>query len=82
MVKKIKGFPGSSAGKESACKAGDLGSIPELGRSPEEGKGYPLQNSGLESSMDCVVPGVAKSGTQLRNFHFLYLNKKAMEENK
>ena len=41
------GFPGSSAGKESACNVGDLGSIPGLGRSPGEGKGYPLQYSGL-----------------------------------
>ena len=56
-------FPRGSAGKESACKAGDLGSIPELGRSPEEGKGYPLQNSGLENSMDCIVHRVAKSWT-------------------
>ena len=46
------GFPCGSAGKESACKAGDLGSIPGLGRSPGEGKGYPLQFSGLENSMD------------------------------
>ena len=53
------GFPGSSAGKESTCKAGDLGSIPGLGRSPGEGKGYPLQYSGLENSMDCIVHGVA-----------------------
>ena len=44
------GFPGSSAGKESTCKAGDLGSIPGLGRSPGEGKGYPLQYSSLENS--------------------------------
>ena len=43
------GFPGGSAGKESACNVGDLGSIPGLGRSPGEGKGYPLQYSGLES---------------------------------
>ena len=48
-----KGFPGGSAGKESTCSAGDLGSIPGLGRSPREGKGYPLQYSGLENSMDC-----------------------------
>ena len=41
------GFPGGSAGKESACNAGDLGSIPGLGRSPGKGKGYPLQYSGL-----------------------------------
>ena len=47
------GKPHSSAGKESACSAGDLGSIPGLGRSPGEGKGYPLQYSGLENSMDC-----------------------------
>ena len=40
------GFPGGSAGKESSCNAGDLGSIPRLGRSPGEGKGYPLQYSG------------------------------------
>ena len=44
------GFPDSSAGKESSCNAGDLGSIPGLGRSPGEGKGYPLQYSGLENS--------------------------------
>ena len=47
-----KGFPGGSDGKESACKAGDLGSVPELERSPGEGNGYPLQYSGLENSMD------------------------------
>ena len=46
------GFPGSSAGKESTCNAGDPGSIPGSGRSPGEGKGYPLQYSGLENSMD------------------------------
>ena len=46
---------GSSAGKESACNAGDLGSIPGLGRSPREGKGYPLQHSGLKNSIDCTV---------------------------
>ena len=54
----------------SCCSAGDLGSIPGLGRSPEEGKGYPLQYSGLEDSMDCIVHGVAKSQTLLSNFHF------------
>ena len=57
------GFPGSSAGKKSACNAGDLGSIPGLGRSPGEGNGYPLQYSGLENSMDCIVHGVTKSQT-------------------
>ena len=55
------GFPGGSAGKESACNVGDLGLIPGLGRSLEEGKGYPLQYSGLENSMDCIVHGVTKS---------------------
>ena len=49
------GFPGGSAGKESACNAGDLGLIPGLGRSPEEGKDYPLQNSGLQNFMDFIV---------------------------
>ena len=46
-----KGFPDSSVEKESACNAGDLGSIPGLGRPPGERKGYPLQFSGLENSM-------------------------------
>ena len=54
-----------SAGKESTCKVGELGSIPGLGRSPGEGKGYPLQYSGLENSVDCIVHGVAKSQTRL-----------------
>ena len=57
------GFPGGSAGKESACHAGDLGLIPGLGRSPGEGKGSPLQYSGLENSGDCIVHGVTKSWT-------------------
>ena len=48
------GFPGSSTGKESVCSAGDLGLIPGLGRSPGEGKGYPLQYFGLENPMDCI----------------------------
>ena len=54
------GFPGGSAGKESSCNEGDLGSIPGLGRSPGKGKGYPLQYSGLENSMDCLVQGFTK----------------------
>ena len=49
------GFPGGSAGKESICNAGDLGSIPRFERSPGEGKGYPLQYSGLENFMDFIV---------------------------
>ena len=52
---------------------GDLGSIPGLGRSPGEGKGYSLQYSGLENSMDCIVHGVAKSRTRLSSFHYLSL---------
>ena len=56
--------------KESACNSGDLGSIPGSGTSPEEGKGYPLQYSGLENSMDCIAHRVAKSQTRLSNFHF------------
>ena len=67
---KEPGFPGGSAGKESAGNVGDLGSIPGLGRSPGEEKGYPLQYSGLENSMDYIVPGVAKSRTRLSDFHF------------
>ena len=61
---------GSSADKESACNAGDLVLIPGLRRSPGEGKGYPLQYSGLENSMDGIVHGVAKSWTRLSDFHF------------
>ena len=61
------GFPGGSAGKEFAHSVGDLGLIPGLGRSPGEGNGYPLQFSGLENSMDCIVHGVARS-----YFHFLF----------
>ena len=63
-------FPCGSAGKESTCSAGDLGSIPGLGWSPGEGKGYPFQYSGLENSMDCIVYGVPKSRTWLSNSHF------------
>ena len=66
------GFPGGSAGKESACNVGDLGLIPGLGRSPGGGKGYPLQYSGLENCTDCRVHGVTKSWTRLFDidFHF------------
>ena len=65
------GFPCGLAGKESTSNAGDLGLIPGLGRSPGKGKGYPLQYSGLENSMDCTVHGVAKSWTRLSDFHSL-----------
>ena len=69
------GFPGSSAGKESACNAGDLGSIPGLGRSGE-GKGYPLQYTSLEDPTYCIVHGVAKSRTGLSDVHFTCLSVK------
>ena len=62
------GFCCGSAGKETACNEGDLGSIPGLGRCPGEGNSYPLQYSGLENSMFYIVHGVAKSQTQLSNF--------------
>ena len=64
------GFPCGSDGKESTCNVGDLDSIPGLGRSPGEGNSYPLQYSGLENSMDCIVHGVSKNWTQLSDFHF------------
>ena len=65
------GLPCGSTGKESACKAGDLGSVPGLGKSPGEGKGYSLQDSGLENSMDLIVCGVTKSRTHLSDFHLV-----------
>ena len=55
MAQSKECFPCGSAGKESAYNVGDLGLIPGLGRSPGEGKGDPLQYSGLENSMDCIV---------------------------
>ena len=66
------GFPSSTEGKASACNAGDLGSIPGLGRSPGEGNGYPLQYSCLRNPMDReawqgTVHGVTKSQTRLSN---------------
>ena len=69
----LPGFPCGSAGKESACNVGDLDLIPGLGRSPGEGKGYPLQYSDLVNSMDRIVHGVATSQTQLNDFHFHFL---------
>ena len=61
------GFPGDSTGKESARgrlpNVGDLDSIPKLGRSPGEGNSYPLQYSGQENSMDCIVHGITESDT-------------------
>ena len=71
----LTGFPGSSAGKESTCNAGDPHSIPGLRRSPGEGKDYPLQYSGLENSIErgvwqATVRGVAKSRPWLSDFHY------------
>ena len=71
------GFPCGSAGKESAHNMGDLGLIPRLGRSPGEGKGYPLQYSCLENPMDrgawwAAVHGVTEGRTQLSNFTFTF----------
>ena len=88
VIERPWGLPRWLSGKWSACSAGDAGLIPEsacnardrglipgLGRSPGEGKGCPLQYSGLENSMDCTVDGVANSRTQLRDFHFTSLGK-------
>ena len=81
-MKLNKNFTGGSGSKESACNAGDLGSIPGLGRSPGEGNGYPLQYSGLENSKDrgawqATIHGVAKRRTRLSDFHFhISLSKK------
>ena len=78
------GFPCVLAGKEAICNGGDLGSIPWLGRSPGEGKGYPLQCSCLENPRDggawwAAICGVAQSQTRQREFHFyLLLGRKAM----
>ena len=69
------GFPGNSDGKESAYNAGDSGSIPGLGRSPEEENGYPLQYSFLENYMDrgaWQAKGVTKSPTQLSDQHYFF----------
>ena len=66
------GFRCGSADKESAGNVGDPGLIPGSGRSPGEGKGYPLQYFVLENSMDCIVHGVAKSWTRLSNFYLLH----------
>ena len=74
------GFPDSSVGKESACSVGDLGSISGLGKSPGEGKGYPLQYSGLEKSMDSPQGPKELDMTEqlsfllsLENWKFLFL---------
>ena len=64
------GLPWWFPGKEPAGQAGDASSIPELGRSPREGNGYPVQYYGLENPMNSIVHGVSKSCTQLSDFHF------------
>ena len=74
------GFPGGSSDKESACNVGDLGLITGLGRSPGEGKGYPLLYSGLENYMNCTAHGVSMSWTWLRDFHFTRLWKSPLPE--
>ena len=71
-------FPDSLVDKESTCNARDLGLIPGLVRSPAEGKGYPLQYSGLEDSMDCIILGVAKSRPTER-LSFLEWSEKAVD---
>ena len=65
-------LPCASASKESACKTGDLSLISGLGKSPGERNSYPLQDSGWEKSMDCIVHMVTKSQTWLSDFHFGY----------
>ena len=67
------GFPGGSAGKKPTCHVGDMGLIPGLGRSLGEGKGYPLCYSSLENSMHCIVRGVPKGQTGLRNLYFTWI---------
>ena len=73
----FKGFSCGSVGTESVptgrpgFDVGNLDLIPRLGRFPGEGKGYPLQYSGLENFMDCIVHGVTKSWTRLGDFHSL-----------
>ena len=72
--KPLVSFPCGLSGKKKnfSCNVGDLGSFSGLGRSPGEGKGYPLQSSGLENFMDCMVHGITKSRIRLSNFHFHY----------
>ena len=79
-----RGFPGGSEGKASACNAGDLGSIPGLGRSPGEGNGNPLQYSCLENPMDreawwATVHGVTHESDKTEQLHFHLLTLKSAE---
>ena len=68
------GFPSGSTGKEPTCNVGDLGSIPGLRRSPGDGNSYPLQYTGLENSMDCIVCGVTKVRHDRATFTFNTFN--------
>ena len=72
----IQGFPCGSDGKESACNVRDLGSIPGLRRSPGEGKGYPLQYSGLDNSMDCIIHGGHKESDMTEWLSLSYIIKR------
>ena len=80
----LLGFPDSSVGKESACNAGDSGSFPGLGRSTGEGKGYLLQYSGLENSMDCISMGLQRVWhdwvTDFTSFHWVLLEAPKLEK--
>ena len=75
------GFPGSSAGKESACSVGDLGLIPGLRISSGEGNGYPLQYFSLENELYSPWGGVAKTQTRLSDFHFHFLGQEVSFQN-
>ena len=80
-LNEISGFPCGSAGKESTCNAGDLGSIPGLGRSPGEGKGYPLQYSGLENSVDESM-GLKTVGHNWETFTSLHFTSNEISRNR
>ena len=73
MFSVARGFLCGSAGKESACNAGDLGSIPGLGRSPREGRSYPAQYSGLENSMDSPWGGKESDMTEQLSLSLMWL---------
>ena len=76
------GFPGGSAGKESTCNVGDLGSIPGLGNSHGGGKDYALQYSGLENFMDCIVQGSQRIGHNWATFTFTFFIPKMNDDYK
>ena len=73
----LLGFPDSSVGKEYACNERDPSLIPESGRSPGEGKGYPLQCFGLKNSMDCIVHGGRKELDMTEQLSLTYIQKSA-----